>query len=233
MGCIGFYCCELCGVVMICGVDEAGRGPVVGPMVIAGVAFESESVFDGLGMRDSKKVAPKRRVQLEKVVRSVASAVEVVVISAEDIDSLRNAMTLNDLEVHGFTKVIEKLPSGICYVDAADVNESRFGRKIQGGLSSARRLVSRHKADDIYPVVGAASIVAQVKRDRLVAEIESELSKKLDLPLGSGYPADPLTRRFLSEWVSCFGDLPPHVRRSWKTAQKILKEKSVRRLDEF
>ena len=91
-------------------------------------------------------------MQLEKVVRSNAVAVEVVVISAEDIDSLRNAMTLNDLEVHGFTKVIEKLPSGICYVDAADVNESHFGRKIQGGLSSARRLVSRHKADDIYPV---------------------------------------------------------------------------------
>ena len=81
--------------------------------------------------------------------------------------------------------------------------------------------------------MGAASIIAKTERDELVANIAKDLEKKIGIPLGSGYPADPITQRFLKNWFNKYGKLPPHVRHSWKTAQNILKQNSIRRLDEF
>ena len=94
-------------------------------------------------------------------------------------------------------------------------------------------IISKHKADDIYPVVSAASILAKTRRDEEVQKIADELEKKLNLPLGSGYPADTITQKFLRQWVKIYGKLPPHTRHSWKTAINILKENSTKKLDEF
>ena len=70
-------------------------------------------------------------------------------------------------------------------------------------------------------MVASASIIAKTTRDKLVKEIEEELREKLDLPLGSGYPSDPITMKFIKEWKRRFGGLPPHVRKSWKTIKKL------------
>jgi ribonuclease HII len=94
-------------------------------------------------------------------------------------------------------------------------------------------MISRHKADETYPIVGAASILAKTTRDAHIRQIARELEQKINLPLGSGYPADPITKRFLKTWVHTFGDLPPHVRRSWETAQNLLKEHKTKSLDKF
>jgi len=142
-------------------------------------------------------------------------------------------MTLNEIEVNAFRKVIKKLRPGICYVDSADVNEKRFGRDILSELSFKPEIVSKHKADDTYPIVGAASILAKTRRDNEVQIIEKKLQEKLNLPLGSGYPADPITQEFLKTWLDKFGKLPPHTRRSWKTAQGLLDEIRIKKLDEF
>jgi ribonuclease HII len=218
---------------MICGVDEAGKGPVLGPLVIAGVIFENDSKLIKLNVRDSKKITPKRRKDLAEIIKKIAANYEVLIIPASDIDDMRKVMTLNEIEVNAFSKVVSKLKPDICYVDAADVNEERFGRNILSKLSLRPKIISKHKADDIYPIVGAASILAKTTRDEIVRKIAVDLEKKLNLPLGSGYPADPITKKFLKTWVETYGELPPYVRHSWKTAQKLMKESKMRTLDDF
>lgn len=218
---------------MICGVDEAGRGPVIGDLVVAGVKFKDEVRLRQLKVRDSKQLTPKRREILAEEIKKIASSYEILVISAKDIDDMRKVMTLNEIEVNAFTKVIKKLKPDICYVDSADVNEERFRSDILSGLSYKPEIISKHKADDIYPVVSAASILAKTRRDEEVQKIAQVLEKKLNLPLGSGYPADPITQKFLRVWLETFGKLPPHTRHSWKTAQNLLKNKDIKKLDDF
>jgi ribonuclease HII len=219
--------------VMICGVDEAGRGPCFGPLVVAGILVEDDTELMRIGACDSKQLTPKKREQLAPQIRSHVSKYELIILPAADIDDLRRTMTLNQLEVFVFSKIIEKLRPDVCYVDAADVNEERFGKDIVSHLSFKPKMISRHKADENYPVVGAASILAKVTRDEEVQKIAAELEPKLRLPLGSGYPADPVTKKFLETWVKKFGSLPPHVRQSWETCQKLIREQKTKRLDDF
>ena len=218
---------------MICGVDEAGRGPVFGPLVIAGVTIQDDSELKEIGVRDSKKLTPNKREILAEKIREIAEKYEIIIISASDIDDMRKVMTLNELEVSAFSKIIEKLRPDVCYVDSADVNQERFGMDILSKLSFKPKIISKHKADDIYPIVGAASIIAKTTRDENVRKIAQELEKKLNLPLGSGYPADPITKNFLKTWIETYGELPPHTRRSWETAQRLMKENKTRKLDDY
>lgn len=218
---------------MIGGVDEAGRGPVIGPLVIAGVNFQNDLKLRENGVKDSKKLSPSRRIQLAGRIKELADNFEVIKISAQDIDDMRRVMTLNEIEVNAFSKIIEKLKPDICYVDAADVKDERFGKDIQSKLTFKPEIISKHKADEIYPIVGAASIIAKTTRDYEISIIESDLRKKLDIPMGSGYPADPITQNFLNEWLIKFSKLPPHTRHSWKTSQKLLDNYKTRKLDSF
>jgi ribonuclease HII len=218
---------------MISGVDEAGRGPVIGPLVIAGVTFKDDTQLINMNVRDSKKITPKRRQFLANQIKKLALKYEILVITAKDIDDMRKVMTLNEIEVNAFTSVIKKLKPETCYVDSADVNEERFGKDISSNLTFKTEIISKHKADDIYPIVGAASILAKTKRDKEVEKISQILREKLDMPLGSGYPADPVTQKFLKTWVDRYGKFPIYVRYSWKTAQKLLKEKDIKKLDDF
>lgn len=218
---------------MICGVDEAGRGPCFGPLVVAGILVESDAELVRIGVADSKQLTPRRREQLAPMIQKLSSKYEIIVMPADDIDDLRKTMTLNELEVFVYSKIIEKLKPEVCYVDAVDVKEERFARDILSHLSYKPQIISQHKADAKYPVVGAASILAKVTRDEHVKRIASELEPRLNLPLGSGYPSDPVTKKFLKTWVTQFGELPPHVRKSWETCQQLIKEKNTKRLDEF
>lgn len=218
---------------MICGVDESGRGPVIGPLIVAGVTFEDDSELKKLGVRDSKKLTPKKRQVLSKKIKEIAVNYDILVIPASSIDDMRKVMTLNEIEVYAFSKIIDKLKPEFCYVDAADVNEKRFGKDILSNLSFKPKIVSKHRADDIYPIVGAASIIAKTARDENVKKLAKNLQKKLNLPLGSGYPADPVTKQFLRTWFETYGKPPPHVRHSWKTTQKLVKDSKIRKLDNF
>jgi ribonuclease HII len=218
---------------MICGVDEAGRGPCFGPLVVAGILVENDTELVRIGVNDSKQLTPKKREQLAPQITRLATNYELIVLPAVDIDVFRKTMTINQLEVFMFSKIIEKLKPDVCYVDAADVNEERFGQDIVSNLSYKPRMISKHKADEQYPIVGAASILAKVTRDEHIRKIAQELEPRLNLPLGSGYPADPVTKQFLSSWVSRFGTLPPYVRESWETCQQLIKNHKTKRLDDF
>ncbi len=218
---------------MICGIDEAGRGPVIGPLVVAGVCAENDAELVKIGACDSKQLTPHQRETLKEQIKTAVHRYEIMVLPASDIDDLRRAMTLNELEVFVFGKIIEKLHPEVCYVDAADVNEVRFGRDILARLTYQPTLISKHKADDLYPVVGAASILAKTTRDEHIRQIAKELEQQLPLPLGSGYPADPITMRFLRAWLVKYGDFPPHTRRSWETAQQLMNLHKTKSLDKF
>ena len=212
---------------MNCGVDEAGRGPGIGPMVVAGVCAEREKLV-GLGVKDSKKLSPKRREYLAGEIRKIAEKIVVRVIEPEEIDKMREEMTINELEVRIFAEVIDKLQGSEIYVDAADVNEERFAEEISSILSYAPKIISKHKADDLFPEVSAASIIAKVERDKIIEMIAEEIGE-----FGSGYPADERTKEFLKKYYEEHGELPPHVRRSWKSAKKIIAESSQKNLDMF
>jgi len=220
-------------ILMISGLDEAGRGPVIGPLVIAGVTFENDSDLVKINVRDSKKCSPKQREYLANRIKELAENYEIMIIHASDIDDMRKVMTLNEVEVNAFSKIIIKLKPDRCYVDSADVNEKRFGIDILSRLNFKPEIISKHKADELFPIVGAASILAKTVRDEKVRMIEKELVKKLNLPLGSGYPSDKITQNFLRAWLKKFGVLPPYTRHSWKTTQKLLNEIKNSKLEDF
>jgi ribonuclease HII len=218
---------------MIGGIDESGRGPVLGPLVIAGVLIPTDDPLKDIGVRDSKQCTPKRREQLAAQIQILVTRTHVIVITASDIDDLRKVMTLNEIEADAFGKIIETLHPDTCYVDAADVNEDRFGVDIARHLTYKPAIVSKHKGDSLFPVVSAASIIAKVTRDQHVRQIEQELQQKLNLPLGSGYQTDPITMEFLRQWLRKYGDFPPYVRRSWESARTLYQDYKTKKLDEF
>jgi len=213
---------------MICGVDEAGRGPVLGPLVICGVACESDVPLRALNVRDSKKLTAERREAMFPEIQKVCRA-EVIIVSAEDIDSRRREMTLNDLEAKLFATVIERLHPEVAYVDSADVDEHEFKKAILRSLPFEVEMVSKHGADDLFPVVSAASIIAKVHRDAAMRSIEAEIGEKI----GSGYSHDAETIAFLEKWVREKGGLPPHTRASWDTAKRLMSAATTHKIDEF
>lgn len=212
----------------IAGLDEAGKGPVIGPMCIGGVMLdeEKESTLKNLGVADSKKLSPKRRVQLAGQIEKYSEKVFVLEISAQQIDELRTLMSMNDIMVLAFSKVLEELHPETAYADAADVKEERFGvrlleeyRKNNPEKADNMTIVSKHRADASYPIVSAASIVAKVRRDQLIEDLKTEHG----VDFGSGYPSDPKTKKFLADWYGEHGELPDYVRHSWKTAENVIK----------
>lgn len=215
---------------VLCGADEAGRGPVIGPMVVAAVKVENDDFLRKIGVRDSKKCTKKRRERLAKMIEENCDY-RVTVIEPEDIDRMREEMSINEIEVEVFAQVLNDLCDDECeiYLDAADVNEERFAREIEKKLRiKPRKIVAKHGGDDVYPIVSAASIIAKVLRDAKIESIKKEIGD-----VGSGYPSDPVTREFLREWVREHGSLPPYTRKSWKTSKKLLESLKIRTLDEF
>ncbi|MFW9831882.1 MAG: ribonuclease HII [Candidatus Thorarchaeota archaeon] len=204
---------------LIAGVDEAGRGPVIGPLVIVGIVIE-DSQEDALiewGVRDSKQLTPRRREVLNNQILQLVRQVEVLEISASEIDTQRRLKrSLNILEAQWMATVLNKLNWDIAYVDASDVNAERYGHYITSNLKRPKKIISEHKADSHYPVVAAASILAKVRRDHQIQELHKKFGD-----FGSGYPNDPKTRRFLAQWIKSHDKLPEIVRQTWETARNI------------
>ncbi|KAF5416894.1 MAG: Ribonuclease HII [Candidatus Methanogaster sp.] len=202
----------------IVGIDEAGKGPVIGPMCVAGVLMEEERMhlIDGLGLKDSKKLTPKRREFFDREIKKVVDGWFVLEVSAHQIDELRTVMTMNEIMVNAFARVLENLKPDHAFLDAADVNEARFGRNVQGSCKHHLTVTARHKADATYPIVAAASIIAKVQRDRAVKTLGEGVGD-----FGSGYPSDPKTIRFMREWFREHKSFPEWVRHSWKTTSNV------------
>jgi len=201
----------------ICGVDDAGRGSMIGPMVIAGISIEKKNIpkLRKLGVRDSKKLSPKKREVMDKEIINIVDDYHVIRIPPKTIDKYVFEHNLNHLEAKKMAAVITHLKSEISYVDSCDVNATRFGREISD-LSNKSKVRSYHYADSRFVVVSAASIIAKVSRDRSIARLNKNYQ------FGSGYPSDKKSVNFVKKLVSTKKPLPSSVRKSWKPVQKIL-----------
>lgn len=208
---------------LICGIDEAGRGPVLGPMVLCGVCFTKSNLqfLTDIGVKDSKKLSTKRRYELAKIIKQNCHSFKVIILSAQEIDAREEKkITLNRLEALKMAEIINKLKPDLIYVDAVDVNEKRYGKSLKDLLNyKPREIISKHKADDIYPIVSAGSIIAKDKRDTLIEEL-----KKDNGDFGSGYPSDKRTTDFLREWIKKHKTAPSFARKTWDTTKRILDE---------
>jgi ribonuclease HII len=214
--------------VLIAGVDEAGRGCAIGPLVIAGVLFNEERIpaLTRLGVKDSKLLSSKKRGVLAAEIARLAERYVVMKLSPVEIDravkSGRKLHKLNRLEAQTMAIIIGALKPDEAYVDAADVLEERFKHHIQEGLPFKAKVIAKHKADRTYPVVSAASIIAKVERDKEIAALTGEYGD-----FGSGYLTDPKTMRFLKQWLETHGEYPDCVRKSWKPAKQAKSEKGT------
>ena len=206
----------------VTGVDDAGRGAVIGPLVIAGVLIEDEDLpcLIEMGVKDSKCLSPEKREYLAMETKKLAVGWHVEKLLPEEIDKVvttgRKLHRLNRLEAETMAKVIEALKPDIAYVDASDVLADRFGHHIAEELSFKIRIVSEHKADIKYPIVSAASIIAKVERDNAISRLRRKYGS-----IGCGYPTDPQTLDFLENWITEFGSYPDFVRKSWKPAKRL------------
>ncbi len=215
--------------MLVAGVDEAGRGCVIGPLVVAGVAVQYEQLpaLTALGVKDSKLLTAKKRESLYDEIIKLTQTYKTIKLAPAEIDkvveSSRRLHKLNRLEAQTMAQIIQTLAPNEAYVDAADVLERRFATHIRECLTIKAKIISRHKADLIYPIVSAASIIAKVERDREIATLRGEYGD-----FGSGYLHDPKTQLFISEWLKDNTDYPSCVRKSWKPAKKALRERGTK-----
>jgi ribonuclease HII len=206
----------------VAGVDEAGRGPMIGPLVVAGVLIHEDklSKLEASGVRDSKVLTAKRRSSLAKVITTLVDRIEIRTVTAAEIDNLRGRGTsLNEIEVQQFVSVLSELRPKTAFLDAADVIAERFGNTIgdrSGLFKRGCKIVSEHKADSKFPIVSAASIIAKEERERIVSSLHRKYGD-----FGSGYPSDPKSIDFLRKLIEDGTKLPSIVRKSWESVRRL------------
>ena len=225
--------------IIICGGDEAGRGAILGPLVISLVSVKKSNLhrFSDIGVRDSKMLSSKKRDRLFDEIGTIASDVRVDKISPSEInDAMRNNISLNELEAVHFARLFDTIEGDIStvYLDSPDVVAEKFGirfnmsstkptkvvgvklKQAGGGGKGRTKVVSEHKADSRYPVVSAASVIAKVTRDREIKKLE----RALKIHIGSGYPSDNTTIEAIKKNMKNAA-LHDHIREYWQTMDHI------------
>lgn len=201
-------------MALLCGIDEAGRGPIVGPMVLAGVLIdeEDEQKLKRMGVKDSKLLTIQQREDLFEGVKNVAKGHVILSVPPQEVDEAVNGkdgLNLNRLEAKHSAKILNELHPERAIIDAPGNNIPQYTELIRSQLVDKRvQLVVEHKADLNHPVVGAASILAKVTRDKAIVD----LKKELNIDFGSGYLSDPKTAKFLEEHWETHADV---FRKSW------------------
>jgi len=218
--------------MIIAGVDEAGRGPVFGPLVlgIALIEKKKEDTLLDIGVKDSKQLtAQQRNVCLKHLVKMLYEF-STTALSPQEIDSLRDRRSLNEIEAMRIGFLLENLNKKpeVVYIDSPDNISGNFAKRVKKYISFNCVIKAEHKADSRYPIVSAASIIAKVERDKHIENLSKQYGS-----IGSGYPSDEKTIAFLRNWVKKFGSLPPFSRRSWNTSKNVLDEFFQKSLADF
>lgn len=202
--------------MIIAGVDEAGRGPVIGPMVMAICATDEKNIhlLDELGVKDSKLLTPQKREAIFSKIKEICEH-KIIILSPQEIDDALNdrSINLNRLEGKTIAKLINSIKSDKSIIDCPSTNIKAYTEFLQSMITSNTKLVVEHKADLNNTIVGAASILAKVTRDR---EIE-KLQKIAKQDFGSGYPSDPRTVDFLKNNWNKYD----FFRKSWATYKNV------------
>jgi len=218
----------------ITGIDEAGRGAVLGPLVIAGVTVrkEDEEKLRDMGCKDSKVLKPKKREELAEKIEKVAANIIVLRVQPCTIDDYRaSGQNLDMIEAMKMAQIITMNDDpGTVYVDALSSNPKGFEKKIVGYMKGKKAdMVVKNYMDESVVVVSAASIVAKVERDKAI----EDLKKASGVDFGVGYPHDKRTTDFIESFVKEKKELPSFVRRSWMTTQNIIEKNWQKKVGEF
>jgi ribonuclease HII len=221
-------------LIKILGIDEAGRGSVIGPLVICGLVIDEkdEHKLREIKVKDSKQLTPKKREELAPKIEKIATHIVVLRVPACKIDAnRRKGVNLNQIEAIKMAEIINLLEPDKAIIDSPAYNTNKFRDYLWSKLENKNvELACENYADETYPVVSAASIIAKVDRD---ANIE-ELKKKVGYDFGVGYPHDAKTIEFLNKLAEQDGGrLPMFVRHTWDTAERIMTEHKQLRVLNF
>jgi ribonuclease HII len=203
----------------VLGIDEAGRGPVIGPLIIAGVMIEDGKEAELGAVKDSKLLKHKDRVSLYHQI-TAHSEFKIIEVSPREIDEAldenNKEMNLNWLEAHKQTEIINHFNPDIVVIDCPHPVPKKFEEYLKKLISKKNiKYIVEHKADVNYPICSAASIVAKVRREEEMARIQKQYGDT-----GPGYPANPATQKFIKEnWKKH----PEIFRKSWSTFKNIEK----------
>jgi ribonuclease HII len=213
---------------VFCGIDEAGRGSVMGPLVVGAVYVGDDAALRAIGVKDSKRLSAAARERMHAEILDACDHHCTVIVSAGEIDALRQRQSLNAVETDMFLRAASEMPVATVYADCPERSEMMFSSRLSARLKNTE-VIGRHGADDTYPVVSAASIVAKVTRDRLMERIAQELGE----PVGSGYPGDRVTMDFIRARIERDGEPPAHVRRSWEPVREMMSAARNTRLTDW
>lgn len=220
---------------LILGIDDAGRGPVIGPMILAGCLIDKkhEKYLKSIGVKDSKDVTPKRREFLEEKIKEIAEAFEIELISADEIDQKNSeGLKLNELEAEHFAAIINKINESQgkikVVIDCPSPNIAKWSDYLKIKIKNLTNLeiFCEHKADRNHVAVAAASILAKCKREEEMTKIKKEFGEEI----GSGYTSDPSTIRYLNKFALKYKD-EGIFRKSWITWKKAFDILSQQTLD--
>ncbi len=222
--------------MLVLGIDDAGRGPVIGPMVLAGCLIDDkvENELKKLGVKDSKQLTQKRREFLSEKIKGLAETFEIVLANPEEIDGTNHAgINLNALEAIKMAEVINRINKGYgkikVIIDCPSVSIEKWRDFLKTKIDNLSNLevVCEHKADVNHISVSAASILA-----KCVREIEmGKLKEQYGSEIGSGYCSDPLTIRFLEKHAQRYGD-KGIFRKTWSTWKSLSATAQQQRLFE-
>jgi ribonuclease HII len=214
-------------MALILGIDDAGRGPLIGPMILAGVLVneKQEKILKKAGVKDSKQLSQVERVKLAAIIRENSISFKVVKSFPKEIDeAIFSKLNLNTLEAKKTAEIINSLNAGKekikVVVDCPSVNIKSWTATLEKFLKHPENLEisCEHKADVHHPTVSAASILAKVAREEEVEKIQKEFGNT-----GSGYPSDPVTKEFLRKNGKKFSN-SGIFRKSWATWKAIFPE---------
>ncbi len=197
---------------MHAGIDEAGRGPVLGPLIVACVHAHPKHLPEGI--QDSKTLTRQRRAALhDALTKDPNITVASRAIPASRINQAhRQGETLDRLEEDAFVHLLESVEAKKATVDTVGSNPSAFQQRLSQRVPACT-VTAMKKADETNPLVGAASIVAKHERDQRMQTLEEDSGHVL----GSGYPSDPKTRSFLRTWRETSPHPPSFAREAWST----------------
>ena len=227
---------------LIIGIDDAGRGPLIGPMCLAGVLItkEQEKVLKEAGAKDSKQLTHPVRVKLSETIKDNVIDSKVVKSFPKEIDeAVFSKENLNTLEAKKTAEIINALNNDKMHkekikvvVDCPSVNTKAWRETMCRFVKHQENLeiACEHKADVNHTAVSAASILAKVAREEEVEKLKKEYEKYGDM--GSGYPSDPNTKKFLKEHGKALAD-SGIFRKSWGTWKALFPEKSQATLSGF
>ena len=220
-------------MTLIMGIDEAGRGALIGPLVVAGVVVrkESEQQLRKIGVKDSKMLTPERREKLATQIEEIADNILVMRVQPCRIDKLRGeGVKLDTIEAIKMAEIVEMGNPDKVYIDALTSNPKKFQGLILENMRTAEpEFIVENYADETYPIVSAASIIAKVERDAAIKEIK----EKVKVDFGVGYSHDERTIKFVESLVKKNKPLPPYVRQSWITTQLLIEKNLQSKIKDF